>query len=151
MVSKINTLEAYIAKLSTERKPLIERLRQTILKNLPKGFEETFSYGMIGYVIPHSIYPKGYHCNPKLPLPFINLASQKKYISLYHMGLYANTKLLTWFEKKYIKQLNRKPDVGKCCVRFKKMNEIPFELVGELCTKMSAQDWIRLYEQSRKK
>ena len=151
MVSKINTLEAYIAKLSTERKPLIERLRQTILKNLPKGFEETFSYGMIGYVIPHSLYTKGYHCNPKLPLPFINLASQKKYISLYHMGLYANTKLLTWFEKEYIKQLGRKPDVGKCCVRFKKMNEIPFELVGELCTKMSAQDWIRLYEQSRKK
>jgi hypothetical protein len=99
MVSKINTLEAYIAQLSTERKPLIERLRQTILKNLPKGFEETLSYGMIGYVIPHSLYPKGYHCNPKLPLPFINLASQKKYISLYHMGLYANTKLLTWFEK----------------------------------------------------
>ena len=98
MVSKINTLEAYIAQLSTERKPLIERLRQTILKNLPKGFEETFSYGMIGYVIPHSLYTKGYHCNPKLPLPFINFASQKKYISLYHMGLYANTKLLTWFE-----------------------------------------------------
>ena len=98
MVSKINTLEAYIAQLSSERKPLIERLRQTILKNLPKGFEETLSYGMIGYVIPHSLYPKGYHCNPKLPLPFINLASQKKYISLYHMGFYANTKLLTWFE-----------------------------------------------------
>ena len=146
MTPKIESLEAYVAQLSPERKLVIEHLRKIILKNLPNGFEETLSYGMIGYVVPHKLYPNGYHCDPKLPLPFINLASQKNYIAIYHMGIYSNEKLLNLFEKEYEKLGLKKLNRGKSCIRFKKTNEIPYELIGKLCEKMTPSDWIDCYE-----
>lgn len=106
---------------------------------------------MIGYVVPHKIYPEGYHCNPELPLPFINLASQKNYISLYHMGLYADQKLLNWFIAEYEISGAGKLDMGKSCIRFKDTVDIPYPLIGKLCSKMSAENWIKLYEKSRKR
>ncbi|MEO6189019.1 MAG: DUF1801 domain-containing protein [Saprospiraceae bacterium] len=146
MQSKELTVEAYLKSLPEERKIPMEKLRQTILKNLPKGFQECMSYGMIGYVVPHSLYPEGYHCDPKLPLPFINLASQKNFIALYHMGLYASTTLNKWFVEEYTKQCKTKLDMGKSCLRFKKMEDIPFQLISELCKKLNPQDWIKQYE-----
>lgn len=130
------------------KKSIITRLRQTIVDNLPEGFEEQMSYGMLGFVVPHTVYPEGYHVDPKLPLPFINLASQKNYVALYHSGIYASPELLKWFVAEYLKYVNTKLDMGKSCVRFKKPETIPFELIGALCKKMSVQDWIQLYEKN---
>lgn len=103
---------------------------------------------MIGYVVPHSLYPPGYHVNPTLPLPFINIASQKNYIAMYHMGLYANKQLLDWFVAEYPKHSPRKLDMGKSCIRFKNMETIPYDLIGELCTKMTIENWITMHEQN---
>jgi len=124
----------------------MEQLRAVITQHLPAGFQEEMSYGMIGYVVPHSLYPKGYHCNPKLPLPMINLASQKNFIALYHMGMYADPLILDWFTAEYAKTAKGKLDMGKSCVRFKKMADIPFELIGELASKISVEQWISCYE-----
>jgi len=126
-------------------------LRQCILENLPPGFEETMSYGMIGYVVPHSVYPGGYHCNPDLPLPFLNIASQKNYIAFYHSGLYASPEIKNWFIEAYEDQVATKLDMGKSCVRFKKPEHIPYKLLGELCRKISVSDWILLYENQIRK
>ncbi len=142
MQSKAATVNEYVESLPIERKAAITKLRKVILKNLPKGFEETISYGMIGYIVPHSIYPNGYHCNPKLPLPFMNLASQKNFISLYHMGMYGDKNLHQWFEDEYKKVVTSKLDMGGSCVRFKKMEEIPYQLIGELVKKFSVNDYI---------
>lgn len=136
----------YIAQIPESRQPVVSKIRETILNNLPKGFEEQMSSDMLGYVVPHTIYPKGYHCEPKLPLPFINLASQKNFVALYHSGIYANKKLLDWFVAEYPQHCKRKLDMGKSCVRFKYMDDIPYELIALLCTKMSTDDWIGLYE-----
>lgn len=146
MQSKVTTVEEYINELPNDRKEAIEKLRKVISKNLPKGFEETIGYGMIGYVVPHSIYPKGYHCDTKLPLPFISLASQKNFIALYHMGIYAEPTLLEWFVSEFPKHAKSKLDMGKSCIRFKKIDDIPFELIGELASKMTTEDWINKYE-----
>ncbi|MDO6516490.1 DUF1801 domain-containing protein [Zobellia uliginosa] len=146
MKHKADTPEAYIAQLPEDRKEALSRLRKTVLDHLPKGFEEQMSYGMLGYVVPHSVYPNGYHCNPELPLPFINLASQKNFIALYHSGIYADHKLYSWFIAEYPKHCKRKLDMGKSCIRFKSMNDIPYDLVAELCKKMSVDDWTALYE-----
>ncbi len=151
MQSKATSPEAYIDELPPERCEAISRLRQVILENLPDGFEETMSYGMIGYVIPHSRYPAGYHCNPKQALPFMSIASQKNYIALYHMGLYANEDLMKWFVEEYQRRVAGKLDMGKSCVRFKKMEHIPYDLIGELVQKMSAEEWIALYEEAIKR
>ncbi|WP_339713475.1 DUF1801 domain-containing protein [uncultured Kriegella sp.] len=151
MQYKADSPKDYIAQLPQERRGVISKIRTTILENLPKGFEEQISYGMLGYVVPHDIYPNGYHCNPKLPLPFINLASQKNFVALYHSGIYADTKLYDWFVSEYTKQCKYKLDMGKSCVRFKKMDDIPYKLIAELCTKMSTDDWIALYERNLKK
>ena len=151
MQSKATTPEHYLAELPEDRKEAMLKLRNVIKDNLPKGFQEQMSYGMLGYVVPHSIYPNGYHCNPKLPLPFINLASQKNFIALYHMGIYANKNLLEWFLAEYPKHFKTKIDMGKSCLRFKKMDDIPFELIGELVKKMSVQDWISIYENAFRK
>ena len=118
---------------------------------MPKGFEETMSYGMIGYVVPHSLYPSGYHCNPKLPLPFISIASQKNFVALYHMGLYADAALMEYFKAGYAASDAGKLDMGKSCIRFKKLDRIPYELLGELCEKMSVADWIQTYESALKR
>lgn len=142
--------EEYIDQLPEERKSVISKLRAVITKNLPKGFEEQISYGMLGFVVPHSLYPDGYHCDPKLPLPFINLASQKNFIAVYHSGIYADPKLHNWFVTEYPKHVKTKLDMGKSCIRFKKMETIPFELIGELCTKMTVNEWIARYEKNVK-
>jgi hypothetical protein len=144
MTIKAKTQKEYIAQLPSDRKKAIEALRKVILKNLPKGFSETISYGMIGYVIPHTIYPDGYHCDPAQPLPFIFIASQKNHIALYHMALYADKKLMEWFRKGYPK--DSKLDMGKSCVRFKKLEDIPMDLIGNLVKKVNVKDWIELYE-----
>jgi hypothetical protein len=139
--------EEYIIKIPEERKAAMHKLRQVILKNLPKGFEEGILYGMIGFYVPHSIYPHGYHCDPKSPLPFLNIASQKNSINLYHSGLYADENLFDWFVSEYPKHSNRKLDMGKSCIRFKKIDELPYELIGDLCRKMTLSQWIDLYEE----
>jgi Domain of unknown function (DU1801) len=150
-----NTIEGYIAQLPEDRKTAIEQLRKLLKKKLPKGFQEGMSYGMIGYSVPHSLYPKGYHCDPKIALPFLSIASQKNFIAIYHMGIYADAQLLDWFQQNYPKHSSAKLDMGKSCIRFKKMDQIPFDLIGELATKMTPQQWIDLYEknyvQSKKK
>ncbi|RZM07892.1 MAG: DUF1801 domain-containing protein [Pedobacter sp.] len=148
MQSKATTITEYLKELEPDRKKAIEQLRKAIKANLPEGFKEEMSYGMIGYVIPHTLYPKGYHCNPSLPLPFMNIASQKNFIAIYHMGIYADKKLMSWFEQAYAEQATTKLDMGKSCLRFKKPENIPFELIGELAGKMKVDEWIRLYEAS---
>ena len=139
-------IDEYIASLPEDRKEPLSRLRTLIEMNLPKGFEETFSSGMINWVVPHKIYPAGYHCNPKQPLPFLSLASQKNSISLYHMGVYSDPELLSWFQDEWSKSSERKLDMGKSCIRFKRPEEIPFDLIGRLAAKLSPADWIALYE-----
>ena len=151
MQSKATSPEQYISELPDDRKEVIKKLRQTILDNLPAGFEEQMSYGMLGFVVPHSIYPDGYHCTPELPLPFINLASQKNFVALYHSGIYASKELLDWFVAEYPKYVKTKLDMGKSCVRFKNMETMPYKLIGELCTKMTVNEWITLYEKNTKK
>jgi hypothetical protein len=150
MQSKAKTVSEYIQSLPEDRAEAITKLRKQILKNLPKGFEECMSYGMIGYVVPHKLYPAGYHCTPELPLPFISIASQKNYISFYHMGLYEG-KLLDWFQDQWKEHSDSKLDMGKCCVRFKKPDQIPFDLIGNLCSKMTPSQWIEQYEKVIKK
>lgn len=142
-------VEEYILELPEDRQLIIQKIREMILNNLHDGFDEVIQYDMLGYVVPHKIYPAGYHCDPKQPLPFIHLASQKNYISLYHMGLYADKALLQWFTSEYAKRCNYKLDMGKSCIRFKKMDDIPYDLIGELVSKMTVGDWITLYEKSR--
>ena len=151
MQIKAKSVKEYLQKVPQERVEYFNKLRKTILTNLPEGFEEQLNYGMIGYVVPHEIYPAGYHCDPKLPLPFANIASQKNFIGFYHMGIYANPGLLEWFVKEYPKHCDTKLDMGKSCVRFKKMDKIPYELIGKLMCKMSVNDWIKLYEKNIKK
>jgi len=151
MQYKADTVDEYINQLPEDRKEAITKLRTVILKNLPKGFVEQINYNMPGYVVPHSLYPAGYHCDPSLPLPFMNIASQKNFVALYHMGIYANPDLLEWFTAEYPKHCKRKLDMGKSCVRFKKMDDIPYELIGELVRKMTAQQWIDMYEANVKR
>lgn len=138
--------DVYMNQLPAERRDPMDKLRNVILGNLPPGFSETINYGMIGYVVPHSVYSKGYHADPKQPLPFINIASQKNHIALYHMGLYNDKNLLDWFLKEYSKYSKTKPDMGKSCLRFKKPFLIPYPLIGELATKVSVEEWINRYE-----
>jgi hypothetical protein len=145
------TVKEYLEQLPDDRKEAFAELRKVILKNLPKGFTEEMSYGMIGYVVPHSRYPAGYHCDPKLPLPFLSIASQKNFVALYHMGMYADPKLLKWFTGEYGKQVKTKLDMGKSCVRFKKPEQIPHLLIGELVSKMTPEDWIGIYEANLKR
>ena len=151
MQSKASTPEQYLNQLPQERKQVMTKLRDIILKNLPKGFEECISYGMLGYVVPHSMYPEGYHVNPSLPLPFINLASQKNNISLYHSGIYRDPQLMQWFVNEYPKHASNKLDMGKSCIRFKNIENIPFDLIAQLCAKMTPQLWIEKYEKIIKK
>jgi hypothetical protein len=151
MQIKADNPDNYIDQLPVDRKEVIKKLRKSILENLPKGFSETMNYGMIGFVVPHSIYPAGYHCDPKLPLPFINIASQKNFVAIYHMGIYADNKLLEWFCNEYSKHSKTKLDMGKSCIRFKKMDEIPYQLIGELAGKISVKEWIHIYETNFKK
>jgi uncharacterized protein YdhG (YjbR/CyaY superfamily) len=151
MQSKATSVQQYIDELPEERKEVIKKLRDIVLKNIPEGFKEEMNYGMIGYVVPHSIYPDGYHTTPELPLPFTNIASQKNHIALYHMGVYASKELLSWFQEEYAKRSKTKLDMGKSCIRWKKPEHIPYDLIAELMQKMTVDDMIKLYEENFKK
>jgi uncharacterized protein YdhG (YjbR/CyaY superfamily) len=141
----------YLSKVPEERQEAFNKLRDTIIANLPDGFSEELSYGMIGYVVPKSTYPAGYHCDPKLPLPFLSIANQKNFIAVYHMGIYANPELMDWFVAQYPKHVKTKLDMGKSCIRFKNVSKIPFDLIGELVSKMTAEQWIEIYEANVKR
>lgn len=146
MEIKASSPEEYLDQVASDRKEAVARLRQVINKNLPDGFSEGISYGMIGWVVPKTLYPKGYHCSPDLPLPFLSIASQKNFIAVYHMGIYSDPELLDWFTNEFPKHSKYKLDMGKSCIRFKKPDAIPFALIGELASKMAPNDWISLYE-----
>ncbi len=145
------TVEQILTNLPEDRIEAFNKLHNTIVKNLPKGFEAAISYGGLGYVVPHSIYPAGYHCKPIEPLPFAGLASQKNSINFYHMGIYSDPKLLEWFVAEYPKHSKQKLDMGKSCIRFKKFDQIPYDLISQLMKKMSVKDWIGIYEKNLKK
>ena len=150
MQSKVTTPQQYLDELPEGRNEVVGKLRQQILDNLPSGIQETMNYGMLGYVIPHALYPDGYHCDSKLPLPFMNLASQKNYVAVYSMVLYAKPELINWFTSEYAKRSKYKLDMGKSCIRFKKMDDIPFDLIGELTAKVNTKEWINIYERTIK-
>lgn len=143
-----NTVEEILSNLPEDRVKPFNKLHEVIVKNLPKGFEPAISYGGLGYVVPHKIYPSGYHCKPEEPLPFAGIASQKGSINFYHMGIYADPKLYKWFVIEYPKHSKQKLDMGKSCIRFKKLDDIPYALVGELMKKISVRDWILMYEKA---
>lgn len=151
MKAEGKTVEEILVNLPAERAAAFNKLHQVIVKNLPKGFEAAISYGGLGYVVPHNIYPAGYHCKPVEPLPFAGIASQKNSINFYHMGIYANPYLMEWFVSEYPKHSKQKLDMGKSCVRFKKAEDIPYQLIGKLMKKMSVKEWIALYESKLKK
>lgn len=151
MTLAANSPEQYINEAPEDRREALQKLRNIILENLPEGFQECISYGMVGYVVPHAIYPKGYHCSPELPLPFMSFASQKNSINFYHMGIYAQPELYDWFVSEYPKYSKQKLDIGKSCIRIKKPENIPFELIGELVKKITVADWIATYESAFKK
>ena len=146
MRSKATTVDQYIDELPEDRKKAVAELRKVIKKNIPKGFQEGMGYGMAGYVVPHSKYPAGYHCDPKTPLPFIGIASQKNFIAVYHMGIYADPNLLKWFVAAHAKASPKRLDMGKSCIRFKKADQIPFDLIGELSAKMTPEQYVAFYE-----
>jgi hypothetical protein len=151
MKSTATTPDAYFESLPEDRRETIAKLRAVFTENLPPGFEETMAYGMLGYVVPHSRYPAGYHCDPKQPLPFLSIASQKNFIAVYHMGLYAMPELLEWFTSQWAVESKRKLDMGKSCIRLKKPEDIPYRLLGELVGKVSPDQWIATYEANYKR
>lgn len=151
MRSAAATVKDYLDELPEDRKKAINQLRTEIKTNLPKGFVEEMGSGMISYVVPHSLYPGGYHCDTALPLPFLGIASQKNFIAVYHMGLYADPDLLRWFQNEYPRHSKTRLDMGKSCIRFKKPDQIPFALMGTLASKITAQEWIKLYEKQLKR
>ncbi len=151
MQSKATTVAAYLEELPEDRKAPMNQLYKLIKKNLPKGFKDTMSYGMITFVVPHSLYPAGYHCDPKQELPFLSIASQKQFIAVYHMGIYGDPGLLEWFMEAYAALGIGKLDMGKSCIRFKNPAKIPYDLIAELAAKLTPQQWIALYEKNLKK
>lgn len=151
MQYQATSVDDYISQVPEDRKETLTKLSEVINSNIPKGFEESIQYGMIGYYVPHSLYPSGYHCTPEIPLPFMSFASQKNSINLYHMGIYSIKELHDWFVVEYPKYSKRKLDMGKSCIRFKKPEDIPYELIGELASKITVDEWIAVYEKSLKK
>ncbi|MCH8904636.1 MAG: DUF1801 domain-containing protein [Bacteroidetes bacterium] len=151
MNSDATSIKEYLESVPEERKPAFNKLRNTINKNIPKGFVEQISYGFPGFVVPHSLYPAGYHVTPELPLPFLGIASQKNFIALYHYGIYTNPKLYKWWVREYPKHCNHKLDMGKSCIRLKKIDEIPYNLIGELVRKLTVDDYIKEYDKQIKR
>ena len=145
MQSDAKSPDDYFANLPEDRKEPMAKLRKVIKKYLPKGFAEQMGYGSPGWVVPHKLYPGGYHCDPAQPLPFLGIASQKNFIALYHMGIYSDPDLLDWFKTEWAKASTRKLDMGKSCIRFKKPDDIPYDLIGELASKVTPQEWIKNY------
>jgi uncharacterized protein YdhG (YjbR/CyaY superfamily) len=146
MQSQASTVTAYLAELPTDRKTVVADVRRAIKRNLPAGFVEIMQYGMISYVVPLVKFPAGYHTTPNTPLPFIALAAQKNYVALYHMGLYGNRTLLAWFTKAYAAADVGKLDMGKSCIRFKKIQQVPVALLAELASKISMAEYIAQYQ-----
>ena len=146
-----NSPDEYLALAPAGHQPALRNLRNTIVQHLPPGFVESMSYGTIGYVVPHSLFPPGYHCDPTLPLPFINLASQQHFIALYHLGLYADPQLRDWFVAEYAHHATARLDMGKSCIRFRKPDQIPYKLIAQLCQKVSAATYVARYRASRAK
>ena len=150
MQSQAPTVEAYVAELAAERREAVNSIRNAINAALPKGFVEQMNYGMIGWVVPHALYPAGYHCDTRLPLPFMGLASQKNSVNLYHMGLYADADLLAWFQAEHAKATPRKLEMGKSCIRYKKLEDMPLKLIAQLSGKLTVTQWVALYEKAVK-
>ena len=148
MQSTAKTIEEYLERLPEDRQAALRKLRAVIRKNLPKGFAEQMQYGMIGYVVPHSVYPDGYHCNPKEPLPFAGLASQKNHMAIYLMTVYQSVGLEAWLRGEFA-QRKKKLDLGKSCLRFKKLDDLPLDVVGELFGKVSLAEYVERYEAAR--
>lgn len=148
MRSDADNIADYLETIPEDRRAGMKKLYETIRKNLPEGFSEGMSYGMAGWCVPHTLFPEGYHCDPSKPLPFMNIANQKNYIVMHHMGLYGSGSLLDWFVSEWPKHSAKKLDMGKGCVRFKNPDEIPHALVAELCKKMTPQAWMDVYEKA---
>ena len=148
MKYEVKSIEEYLDQLTDDRKEVVNKLRTIVCENLPVDFQETISYNMIGFVVPKNIYSKGYHVDPSIPLPFLNIASQKNHIAIYHMGLYLFPDILDWFKNEYAKRVKTKLDMGKGCIRFKNLNNIPYDLIKELCQKISVDDYVKKYEQA---
>lgn len=151
MKIEAKSVDDYIYNVSEEKREAVAKLRDVIAANIPEGFIETISYDMIGYVVPLELYPKGYRNDRKTPLPFINIAAQKNFIAFYHMGIYSNDNIKNWFIDEYDKRCSYKLDMGKSCIRFKKIDDIPYSLIGELCKKITAEEWIATYEAAKSK
>lgn len=145
MTSKAKTVTEYLAELPPDRRKAIETVRRVIKKNLGKGYAEGMSYGMIGYYVPHSVYPPGYHCNPEQPLPFACLASQKNHMAVYLMCVYGRKEHESWFRKAWAKT-GKKLDMGKSCVRFKKLEDLAVDVIGEAIKRVPVGEFIEYYE-----
>ena len=150
MPSPATSVTEYLAALPAGRQAAVRAVRAVIRKNLPKGFAEQMQYGMIGYVVPHKLYPAGYHCKPEEPLPFAGLASQKSYMSLYLMTVYFSPTLLAWLKEQFALK-GKKLDMGKSCLRFKKLEDLPLDVIGELIARVPVADYIRHYESNLKR
>jgi uncharacterized protein YdhG (YjbR/CyaY superfamily) len=150
MKYEATTVDRYIESIPEKWKEPVSRIRSTIKESIPPGFEECISYGMIGYVVPLSRYPSGYHAKKGEPLPFINIAAQKDYVSIYHLGIYAKKEILDWFIDSYEKAMGKKPDIGKSCMRFRSEESIPYDLISELVKKIGVDEWISMYEKGHK-
>jgi hypothetical protein len=140
-----STVAEYLEKLPDDRRAALQAVRKIIRQNLDGGFKEGIQYGMIGYFVPHNVYPPGYHCDPKQPLPFAGLASQKNYMSMYLGCIYVDTEREAWFRKEWSKT-GKRLDMGKACIRFKKLDDLPLELIAEVIAKTTAKDYIEFYE-----
>jgi hypothetical protein len=147
----MDSIQAYIDTIPEEKEVNFLALLNAIRNSVPNGFEETINYNMIGFVVPHSKYPPGYHCDPKLPLPFINIAAQKSHLALYHMGIYAFPEIHDWFVSEYQKGMGKKPNMGKSCIRFTYKQKLPLKLIEELCSKITPDEWIEKYESAIKR
>jgi hypothetical protein len=147
MQSKAATVKEYLAELPDDRRKALEAVRKVVRKNLDKAYVEGMQYGMVGYYVPHKVYPPGYHCDPKQPLPFAGMASQKNHMSLYLFCVYNNPELLAWFQKAVAKS-GKKLDMGKSCIRFKKLEDLPLEVIGEAVRRVPVKDFVAHYEKA---
>jgi len=140
-----DNVKEFIDNLPDDRKKAVSELRKTINKHLPKGFNEGIGYNMLAWSVPHSMFPAGYHCDPSKPLMLMCLSATKGGISLHHMGLYGSTPLMNWFKSEWPKYSSKKLDMGKACIRFKRFEDVPLDLIGELATKLTPRQWVEQY------
>lgn len=150
MISKAKTVKEYLSSLPADRRAALSAVRAVIRKNLDKGYKEGLQYGAIGYYVPHSVYPAGYHCDPKQPLPFVGLGSQKNHMSFGIMTLYLDPEADAWFRREWAKT-GKKLDMGKVCIRFRKLEDLPLELIGRAIARVPVADCVALYEAARNK